>query len=266
MTTVYLAGSYSGTEVYALRNAGEEIPVNVLVAFPYYKKYQASMQDVKVGKLALDSGAFSAFNSGVEIDLGEYIELAKELKADDTFALDVIGDHKAGIKNTEEMWRRGVDAIPVYHPGEPWSVLDWCCDNADKIAVGSGSNLRSDGTTWRGSSGWYIDQVFSRAWPKKIHGLAITRISITEKLPFHSCDSTSWYVAPHAWGLWHQGRNALQGKLTARLSSYGCKDTTSQVHYFQERERYLKHIWKRELKQLEGLPRVRTKSNAALPS
>ena len=76
----------------------------------------------------MDSGAFSAWKSGAQIDVTQYIATAKELLATDptlseVYALDVIGDHKATLKNVETMWEAGIAPIPTFHEGEPEKVL-----------------------------------------------------------------------------------------------------------------------------------------------
>src|SRR3990167_8063836 len=47
----------------------------------------------------LDSGAFTAFTQGTNINIDDYIEVIKELNIPYYAALDVIGDYKATEKN-----------------------------------------------------------------------------------------------------------------------------------------------------------------------
>ena len=84
---------------------------------------------------------FRPDNSGATIKLQEYIDTCKRLMAEDPtlteiFALDVIGDWRASLKNVEEMWRQGIEAILAFHPGEPEAALKGIAKDYPKIALG----------------------------------------------------------------------------------------------------------------------------------
>src|SRR5262245_15573164 len=89
----------------------------------------------------MDSGAFSAHNSGKVISLEKYIEVCLKLLAEDkqlteVFSLDVIYNPEASVENTEKMWQAGVPAIPTFHFGEPWEFLQEMAKQYPKIALG----------------------------------------------------------------------------------------------------------------------------------
>ena len=132
-----LAPNKDGDEFYE-----ESLPLPALLcSYWFLKKFLESRPRYKFRDWALDSGAFSAHNSGAVIDLQEYIDTCLELMESDSqlsdiFALDVIGDHEATLKNTEEMWRQGVEAIPCYHVGEPEDYLYHIAKEFPKIALG----------------------------------------------------------------------------------------------------------------------------------
>ena len=84
----------------------------LLVSYYYLEPFLKNQSGYVYRDWVLDSGAYSAFNSGATIDLEKYIEKCLELMESDPtlteiFALDVIGDHKASLKNTERMWDAG---------------------------------------------------------------------------------------------------------------------------------------------------------------
>ena len=257
MSTVYLAGCFSSESdpaVMALTDwfsKNDREPVNILVAYPFLKGFLKFRHRFKIDKWMLDSGAFSAFNSGVTINLDEYIATCQSVDADEVVALDAIGDYKQGIKNTEKMWAAGVPAIPVYHPGEPWSVLKWACDGADKIGIGSGRDLSKKVGNVRGAAGAqkYIEQVFARAWPKKIHGFALTRHSVCCKFPFHSVDSTTWILNPQGFGHWPQRANRPVSQVY--LGTRQIKSCASSVDAFLHRQAYYRHLWRKEMELLD---------------
>jgi hypothetical protein len=94
---------------------------SLLVSFFYITVFTNEARNKYVYReWVLDSGAFSAKNIGAEIDLREYIEEIK-LQQDsgdppsEVFALDVIGDWRASMKNCKQMWKSGIEAIPTAH-------------------------------------------------------------------------------------------------------------------------------------------------------
>ncbi len=74
-------------------------------------------------RLFLDSGAYSAFRQGVEIDLQAYITFCHEHK--DVFevyaVLDDIRDPRRTWENQQEMERQGLRPLPTYHYGEDFA-------------------------------------------------------------------------------------------------------------------------------------------------
>ena len=99
-------------------------------------------------QLFLDSGAFSAWTQGVEIDIQEYIEFIKKHKdIIEVYAnLDIIsrGDTSAAkkeaaqktLKNQIIMEKAGLAPLPVFHVGEPLKYLKYYMSNYEYIALG----------------------------------------------------------------------------------------------------------------------------------
>src|SRR5262249_2164969 len=147
------------------------------------------------------SGAFSAHQSGKEIRLEEYIETAKQLMETDkqlveVFALDVIDDWKASLKNCEAMWEAGVPAIPAFHIGEPEEALIHLARHYPKIALGGVALLRGEKKlSW-------ARQCFARVYPHRIHGFGFGSEKAVLSLPFHSVDATNWELGPCRFGRW----------------------------------------------------------------
>lgn len=140
----------------------------------------------------LDSGAFSAFTLGRQIDLGEYCEYVKENAAAlAAYAvLDVIGDSKATRKALLEMRARGLNPVPIFHAGEPLAMLTELLNESDYIAFGG---LVARGYS-RDQMRQMLDTYFAEAerfWPVKIHGLGVSAQWAIERYPFFSVDSSS---------------------------------------------------------------------------
>lgn len=148
----------------------------------------------------LDSGAFSAFNSGAQINLSDYIAFCKEHKDkfDAIASLDVIADWKASEINYNKMRQAGIDySIHTFHIKEPFSFLEELITENDYIALGvAGTQTRWEYKRhlWR----WLIKcfQIIQEVNPVcRVHGFGLTSDKIMYSFPFYSVDSTTWLVA-----------------------------------------------------------------------
>lgn len=216
----------------------------LLVSYVYVEPFLKNRANYCYRDWVLDSGAFSAHNSGMVIELNQYIDFCLKLMSEDPtlteiFALDVVGDHEASIKNTEEMWRQGVPAIPCYHAGEPEDALMHIAKMYPKIALGGVALERADKKLR------WAEQCFARVWPKKIHGFAYCTEAAILGLPFHSVDATSWEIGPCAFGNWEKF-----GNMSVRGSS---QDLRSQVIHYLELEEKAQVKWANQMALLDQL-------------
>jgi len=223
----------------------ETVAPALLVSYVYLDSFLAARPKAFYRDWVLDSGAFSAHMSGTEIKLQDYIDTCKRLRDSDqtlseVYALDVIGDWRATLRNTEEMWRQGVQAIPTYHQGAPFDYLRGIARDYPKIALGGvarkGAKLKID---------WAL-QCFGRIWPKRVHGFGYGTEAALMRVPFHSADATSWEMGPCAFGRW----KSFGGKLSVRQHH----DITSEVVWYLEMERKVQARWRKEMAVLESLP------------
>jgi hypothetical protein len=244
VTTLRLAVAGNHKRMHPALQADRDTLPAILISYWYIHGYP--LDTYKFRSMALDSGAWSAFNSGAVIDLGEYTNFARDLKAkeprlEDVFALDVIGDWKAGLKNTEWMWKQGVEALPTFHPGEPWDVLKGLARDYPKIGLGGVVKWPT-----KRKKEW-VEECFSRVWPCKIHGLGMASDEVTNAVPFHSVDVTSWEIAPVAFGNW----KTFGGRCSVRGSE---QHLTIEIDWYLRRERQLQARWKVQMAKLEGTP------------
>jgi len=152
--------------------------------------------------ILLDSGAYSAKNSGAEIELPEYIEFVREhgwrFKGG-VICLDVIGDRKASYENWRIMRDEGVDTMPVFHlqtdrpEDDSYEWLERYLEEADYIAVGAiakmNLSLKMQGLDFV----WNKYLTDNSGKPiVKVHGLGITTAKIMLRYPWYSVDSTTW--------------------------------------------------------------------------
>ena len=148
--------------------------------------------ELKEKRLFLDSGAYSAFTRGVEIDLDAYIEFVKKWENEiEVYAgLDVIGDHKKTLENIQYMESKGLKPLPTFHHGEPFDFLEFLCKNYKYIAIGGMAQLGRSRPKFKK----WLDQcwvIMKKYFPIKVHGFALTSQWVLEQYPFYSVDSTS---------------------------------------------------------------------------
>lgn len=154
---------------------------------------------------ALDSGAFSAFTQGTTIDLHKFADDVKALLASpapprEVYSLDVIGDWRASLRNYAALERLGVRAIPTWHLGDPESMLLDLARGYPKIAIGGIAKLAGPKRVR------FLQQVFERIWPARVHGFGVMSEAAVMAVPFHSVDAISWSSA-FRWGFWkHYGQ------------------------------------------------------------
>ena len=215
----------------------DDLKPALLVSYVYIKEFLSKQERYMYRDWALDSGAFSALNSGKEIKLQEYIDCCKRLMDTDNtlaevFSLDVIGDWKASLKNTEEMWRQGISAIPCYHHGEPWDVLKGMAKDYPKIALG--------GVAFKfGIKNKFAEQCFARVWPKRIHGFGYGSEKSIMALPWDSVDATNWEIGPCKYGSWKSF-----GKMSVRGSTQNLR---AEVEYYLKLERRARNKFGKQL-------------------
>jgi len=159
----------------------------------------------------LDSGAFSAWNSGTAIDLDQYIAYIKAHAEfiDYYVALDVIPGSFGVTPSPEEvevsaqkswnnllyMQSEGLEPVPVFHMGEQFKWLRRMVEHGCKYIGISPANDR----TTSAKREW-LDRVFDEitdkdGWPiVKTHAFGVTAIDLLIRYPWYSADSTTWIM------------------------------------------------------------------------
>lgn len=217
----------------------------LLVAYVQLHLFEKFRHTYHFRDWVMDSGAFSAFNSGAEIKLQDFIDCCKRYRERDPslteiYALDVIGDWKASLHNTEEMWRQGVEAIPCYHWGEPWDVLVGMARDYPKVALGGVAQLRSPQKV----RDW-VGQCFARIWPKKVHGFAMGTEKAIMSMPFHSTDATNWELRPRKFGIYdYFGRGS---RIPVRG---GARNLKLEILRYLDMEKRAREKWRKQMKEI----------------
>lgn len=243
MAKVYLAWSSAG--VATLLKHKQDRAINLLVSYVVWDQYLKTADGMNIQNLILDSGAFSAYNSGKIIDINHFIRVAKESNAKEVFSLDDINDFTKSQANTMKVWNAGIPAIPVYHAGEPTSYLDWCCKHTpcEKIGIACRS---------KDKKGWLAQQ-FKHVWdnygPMKIHGLAMASQVLVDLVPFDSVDASSWATAAARFGQ-YAGFSGKQIHLKTKMRKGVDTDLWCEVVEHQKREDRSEFRWRNMLSQM----------------
>jgi len=162
----------------------------VLLSYHYYKKEISFIQQLLSENVDvfIDSGAFSAENSGKNIDIQDYIKFLKLTGAKTYAGLDVIGNAKATMVNQKIMEEAGLSPIPTFHIGEHKNDLYDLVSQYDYIALG-GMVMSPKIEKW-------LDAVWNRMLKIKqnikVHAFGMTNITLIAKYPWYSVDSSSF--------------------------------------------------------------------------
>ena len=204
MTQIYLASIPDKLQSNALSfYYNKPRKPSVLISYAYLKGWirtqkTLGLPDIPQGfNFFLDSGAFTANNSGKTINIDQLVEETKNPRWAESAGLDVIGSPQATLKNILYMRAHGSPAIPTFHIGEPWEFLIEYKKQFKKIALGGLVPIKSKIEKQK-----WLDEVFARCWPHQFHAFGMTSEPLLMRFPFHSADSSSWQSGPGGRGRW----------------------------------------------------------------
>lgn len=162
-------------------------------------------------KIMLDSGAFSIWKRGGEIDLEDYIDFCLENREGiwQAVNLDVIPGKpghrrtsaqveeaaKQGWRNSKRMRKRGVEPIPVFHQGERLYWLEKMVGEGFRyIGLSPNKSLATGGKIpWLDQCWDYLAGI--GGFPTvKLHAFGEAAFRILFRYPWFSVDSTSWIL------------------------------------------------------------------------
>lgn len=166
------------------------ISINYLRSYFEMRKKQNLFTHNNVNKYFLDSGAYSAKNLNVDINIDEYIEYIKKHKQNfEVFAgLDVIGNVSASVDNLLYFEDKNLYPLPTFHYGEDEKYLAYYADKYNYIALGG---MAGQGTGISQLIPWF-QKIFSKYTEIFFHGFGITNIRLIKMFPWHSVDSTTY--------------------------------------------------------------------------
>lgn len=169
---------------------------HILESYHYVHKQQSVDAMRRDGvKVFLDSGAFSAFTQGVEIDIEGYADYIRRNQDIILCAsvLDGIGDPLKTYSNQFTLEKLGVNVLPCFHYGEDERYLEHYIANYPYITLGGMVPINKE------QLGYWLDRIWSKyltdkdGLPKlKVHGFGLTRVGLMQRYPWYSIDSSSW--------------------------------------------------------------------------
>lgn len=184
---------------------------NLLESFHYIGKPSYVDLIRKDGcQVFLDSGAFSMWSLGAKVDIQAYCDYIKKyediIRKDDRSILasvmDAIGDPLGTYRNQLAMEALGVRPLPCFHFGEDTRYLEYYIANYDYITLGG---MVAQST--QALKPW-LDEIWgkfltdSSGRPRlKVHGFGLTTLSLMQRYPWYSVDSSSWVQIAKVGGM-----------------------------------------------------------------
>lgn len=211
MSKLYLAGIYTSnfnktSQLYYRLTPREKAARDgvkfFLESFHYIHK-QSYVDKIRADgvKVFLDSGAFSAFSKGADVDLPGYCDYILQnkdiiLNEDGVLlasVLDGIGDPLQTYRNQLAMEARGVRPLPCFHYGEDERYLEHYIANYDYITLGGMVPISTVQLIHWLDRIWEKYLTDGNGVPKlKVHGFGLTTQVLMDRYPWWSIDSSTW--------------------------------------------------------------------------
>lgn len=267
---IYLALPSSGLLISSLNQV--KYP-NILCSFAY--KNAVNHIDYEMKQLTLDSGAFTAWNSGGSVDIDEYaqycLDWMKKVPHLRAVNLDVIPGEagrtstqyerelgmKESLKNADYLRSKGLSVEEVFHQDEPFEFLDLLVQRLPKgqvLCISPRNDVsKKQRLAWLQKVLAHLVKTVGKDNLPKMHGLAVTSKDLMLAFPFYSVDSST-YINAARFGVTHDYDGS--GIKTSDVLGFNVKNTTDQagamrqmilmsVDYYQRMEAMVTTTWKR---------------------
>ena len=233
---IHLAGYYNG-KAFAYDLMGKY--PHYLESYHYIGKgkrftnlIRENQERIPGHKIFLDSGAFSMYTKGIEIDIPAYVDFIKTNQdiIEAASVLDGIGDPELTLTNQRVLEDHGVSVLPCFHYNEPIEYLERYIEEYPYITLGGMVPISTpDLRQWLDFI-WEHYLTDDAGWPiRKIHGFGLTSLSLMERYPWFSVDSTSWVLTGRFGSIFWPTETRPDGKLV--ISSQSPQRKTLDKHY-----------------------------------
>lgn len=164
--------------------------LNILIAFPYFKPdlvRKLESWDHSKFRLIVDSGAFTAWNTGKTILMDDYcrfLDSIRNLRPFNAVQLDVFGNPEKTYENFLHMMERKYDVMPVFTRGDTLERLNEFYEKTDYIMFG--------GIVTGGKNKNYVKWFLNNNQGRKCHWLGFVNMPFIKTFRPESVDSSSW--------------------------------------------------------------------------
>lgn len=214
---------------------------NILQSFYYCNDFTEKVIIPSCENFMLDSGAFTFFSSGKNVDWNEYIKKYAEFINRNNiklfFELDI--DVLIGYENVLKLRKRletltNKKCIPVWHKSRGLDEFIKMCKEYDYVAIGGIVSKEITSKEYK-----YFPKLIKIAHENgaKIHGLGFTNLAGLTKYHFDSVDSTSW-VSGNRFGAVYKFNGKTMVKYAKKEGQRLADSRKVAVHNFIEWKKF----------------------------
>lgn len=191
-TKVFFVTSGLQEEIQVIRKVR---PRRLLCSYWYFKNKPLADFCDALGyrpEILLDSGAYSAFTKGKNVNILDYMAYIEKNAAyiSRYIALDVIGDASTSRLLYDLMRKKGLCPVPVVHYGEDVAAVKYFEeDGADLIALGDTVRIRDKNVVAK-----WCAEIHKQNPGVALHLLGSSSGKILQSGALSSCDSCAWYL------------------------------------------------------------------------
>lgn len=201
---IYIAGylGATGAQTDNAQVSAMAKPDHVLESFYYLTSKGVKEIEDNNQRIFLDSGAFTMFTKGVNVDLKQYADFIQKYDRliEIASSLDAIGRGEEyaqkSYDNFKTLLSYGAKVQPVHHARDPDHWLQRYIDEGhDYIFLGG---MVAESSVFLRE---WLDHIWEKfltnpdGTPKvKIHGFGLTTLDLMLRYPWYSVDSTSWVL------------------------------------------------------------------------
>lgn len=202
--------------------------LNRLVAYPYMQgQIECIRENADIVRLLVDSGAFTAWKAGKQIELDDYCRFLESLPVDPWryFTLDVVGNPEGTLSNYETLLKRGFKPVPIFTRGEDPSVLEDYYKTSDVVGIG--------GLVGTSGNRGFVRGIMRHIGKRKVHWLGFTSFEFVKVYRPYMCDSSSW-TSGSRFGTFdlYMSRGRMKKVTKAEMAEQPPQEILDRVRYY----------------------------------
>lgn len=143
-----------------------------------------------------DSGAWSVYTRGVNIDVDTHAQWIKQQQNRGSTArfigLDVIGDPSQTLKNHKRQTNKGANVEATIHYGTPVEQINKFTHTTQWLNIGGVAGMTKGNAPVRARAFVELITKHAQTHHLQVHGLGATHPTITKRVGLNGIDSTYW--------------------------------------------------------------------------